>query len=156
VGKALPAGQLVEGSAAQPFVEKVPSRASESTHRILVVEDDISIRQLTTEMLIRSGYRVDAAADGAAGWEALQTERYDLLITDNFMPKVTGIEMIKKVHAARMKVPVIMATAILPEDDIILYPWLQTIPTLLKPFRAAELLSTVQKVLAGREGVSVE
>jgi two-component system, cell cycle sensor histidine kinase and response regulator CckA len=153
-GKALPTGQSVEGSEAQPFIEKMPSRASEFAHRILVVEDDISIRQLTTEMLIRSGYRVDAAADGAAGWEALQTERYDLLITDNFMPKVTGIEMIKKVHAAQMKLPVIMATAILPEDDIILYPWLQNIPTLLKPFRAAELLSTVQKVLSGREGAS--
>ena len=153
-GKALPTGQSVEGSEAQPFIEKVPARASESAHRILVVEDDISIRQLTTEMLIRSGYRVDVAADGAAGWEALQTERYDLLITDNFMPKVTGIEMIKKVHAAQMKLPVIMATAILPEDDMILYPWLQNIPTLLKPFRAAELLSTVRKVLSGREGAS--
>jgi Response regulator receiver domain len=57
------------------------------TKRILVVEDDISIRRLSTEMLIRSGYQVDAAADGAAGWKALQGKSYDLVITDNFMPE---------------------------------------------------------------------
>jgi DNA-binding response OmpR family regulator len=43
---------------------------SKTAHRILVVDDDKSIRQLTTEMLTRSGFEVDTAADGAAGWEA--------------------------------------------------------------------------------------
>jgi two-component system cell cycle sensor histidine kinase/response regulator CckA len=147
---------IQSGTHATRVSKEVPSMASESAHRILVVEDDMSIRQLTTEMLIRSGYRVDAAADGAAGWEALQAQRYDLLITDNFMPKVTGIEMVKKVHAARMKLPVIMATAILPEEEFIRHPWLQAITTLIKPFRATELLSTVQKVLAAGDRASRE
>ena len=56
-------------------------------HRILVVEDDISIRRLNTEVLRRSGYEVDAAEDGAAAWEALNADSYDLMITDNNMPK---------------------------------------------------------------------
>jgi two-component system cell cycle sensor histidine kinase/response regulator CckA len=122
-------------------------------NRILVVDDDISIRQLTTEMLIRSGYEVDAAADGAAGWKALQGKPYDLLITDNFMPKVTGIEMVKNLHAAGMKLPVIMATAILPQEEFILHPWLQAVTTLLKPFRAVELLSAVKKILSVSDSV---
>ena len=116
-----------------------------------MVDDDNFIRRLTTEMLTRSGFEVDAAADGAAGWEALQTKRYDLLITDNFMPKVTGIEMIKKLHASNMQLPVIMATAIFPQEEFILHPWLKTVPTLLKPFRANELLSTVNKVLSASD-----
>jgi DNA-binding response OmpR family regulator len=107
--------------------------------RILVVDDDVSIRKLNTEMLIRSGYGVDAAADGEAGWEALQAKSYDLLITDNLMPKVTGIEMIKKLHAAGMQMPIIMATAILPQEEFIVNPWLKGITTLLKPFRSIEL-----------------
>ena len=119
---------------------------------ILVVEDDISIRQLTTEMLVRSGYEVDVAPDGAAGWEALQAKRYDLLITDNFMPKLTGIEMLKKVHATRMKLPVVMATAILPEEEFVLHPWLEAVPTLIKPFSIGELLATVEKVLSVSDG----
>jgi DNA-binding response OmpR family regulator len=116
-------------------------------NRILVVEDDISIRQLTTELLLRSGYEVDAASDGAVGWEALQAERYDLLITDNLMPRVTGIELIKKLRTAGMGLPVIITTAVLPPSEFTLHPWLQTVPTLFKPFRTAALLSLVRKVL---------
>jgi signal transduction histidine kinase len=149
----LPTSPLRESGALRP-VEGQPSSPIKSAHRILVVDDDVSVRQLTAEMLIRAGYAVDAAPDGAAGWEALQTNRYDLVITDNFMPKVTGIEMVKKLHAARMDLPVIMATAIFPQEDFALNPWLQAITTLLKPFRAAELLSTVRKVLATTGGNS--
>jgi two-component system cell cycle sensor histidine kinase/response regulator CckA len=142
----------LRGKEALRFVEDESSGPSKSAHRILVVDDDISIRQLTTEMLIRAGFDVDAADNGEAGWEAIQAKSYDLLITDNFMPKVTGIEMIKKLHAARISLPVIMATAIFPQEEFILHPWLETIPTLLKPFRAAELLSTVRKVLTVNDG----
>jgi DNA-binding response OmpR family regulator len=67
------------------------------------------------------------------------------------MPKVTGIEMVKKLHAARMNLPVIMATAIFPHEEFILHPWLEAVPALLKPFRAAELLSTVRKVLSASD-----
>jgi CheY-like chemotaxis protein len=125
---------------------------SGSAHRILVVDDEVPIRQLTTELLTRAGFIVDAVADGAEGWEALQAQRYDLVITDNFMPHVTGIEMVKKIHARNMNLPVIMATAILPQEEFALHPWLESIPTLLKPFRANELLSTVRKVLSASEG----
>jgi two-component system, cell cycle sensor histidine kinase and response regulator CckA len=135
-------------------IQEGAARAGKSTQRILVVDDDISIRQLSTEMLIRAGYEVDAAADGAAGWKALQGKSYDLLITDNFMPKVTGIEMVKKLHAAGMKLPVIMATAMLPQEEFVSHPWLQAVTTLLKPFQANLLLSAVKKILTADDGVS--
>jgi DNA-binding response OmpR family regulator len=128
--------------------EEEPSIVNRAAHRILVVDDNISIRELTTEILIDAGYDVDAATDGAAGWEALQAKQYDLVITDNFMPRVTGIEMVKKLHAAQMNLPVIMATAIFPQEEFQLHPWLKTVPTLLKPFRSVELLSTVRKALS--------
>jgi two-component system cell cycle sensor histidine kinase/response regulator CckA len=125
---------------------------NKSAHRILVVDDEVSVRELTTELLTRAGFVVDAATDGAAGWEALQAKHYDLVITDNFMPHVTGIEMVKKIHAGSMNLLVIMATAIFPQEEFQLNPWLESIPTLLKPFRVAELLSTVRKVLSARDG----
>src|ERR1039457_4684287 len=77
--------------------------------RILVVDDDPLIRRLNSEVLIYSGYRVDAADDGASAWDALLVNDYDLLITDNDMPKVTGVDLLKKVHATRMAMPVVMA-----------------------------------------------
>jgi two-component system cell cycle sensor histidine kinase/response regulator CckA len=139
-----------------PLPEAVPLIPNKSSYRILVVDDDKSIRELITEMLICSGFEVEAAADGAAGWEALQAKRYDLVITDNFMPKVTGVEMVKKLHAAGMQVPVIMATALFPQEQITLHPWLEAIPTLIKPFKSAELLSTVLKVLDATEALASE
>lgn len=116
-------------------------------HRILVVEDDGDIRRLNTDILIYSGYHVDAAEDGAAAWDTLQLNSYDLLITDNEMPKVSGVELLKKLHAVRMAMPVIMATGKLPEAEFTSHPWLQPTATLLKPFTCDELLGTVEKVL---------
>jgi DNA-binding response OmpR family regulator len=116
-------------------------------YRILVADDEPDIRQLSTEVLIHSGYKVDAAADGAAAWEALRTDRYDLMITDNNMPKLTGVELIRKLRSARMALPVIMATGTLPKEAFTRYPWLQPAATLLKPYAVEELLETVRVVL---------
>ena len=84
-------------------------------HRVLVVDDDDVMRRLNTMVLLRAGYAVDAAEDGVAAWEALCAESYDLMITDNNMPKMKGIEVLVKLRAARMALLVIMATGALPE-----------------------------------------
>ena len=116
-------------------------------HRILVVEDDGDIRRLNTEILIQHGYCVDAAEDGAIAWAALQQADYDLLVTDNAMPKVTGVELLKKVRAGRMELPVIMATGTLPEAEFARHPWLQPAATLLKPYTTEAFLKAVTTVL---------
>jgi DNA-binding response OmpR family regulator len=112
-----------------------------------VVEDDYDLRQVNARTLIYSGYAVDVAEDGAAAWEALQANRYDLVITDNNMPRLTGIELLKKLYATRMVLPVIMATGTLPEEEFTRYPWLQPVAMLLKPYTIEELLETVKEVL---------
>ena len=56
------------------------------------------------------------------------------MVTDNEMPKVTGVDLLKKLHAARMAVPVIMATGALPVDEFTRYPWLQPAAMLIKPW----------------------
>jgi DNA-binding response OmpR family regulator len=140
--------------------DKTISQAGESACaplpacRILLVEDEPHIRQLNTGALIHSGYHVDAAEDGAAAWEALNTDSYDLLITDHNMPRLTGIELLKKLYANRMALPVIMATGELPTEEFTRYPWLQPAATLLKPYTIAELLGTVKKVLREADGAA--
>jgi DNA-binding response OmpR family regulator len=124
-----------------------PQRKTNPTKRILVVDDEPLSRQLNTEVLINSGYRVDAAEDGAVAWQSLNTDSYDLLITDNDMPKVSGVGLLKKLRAARMALPVIMATGTFPKEEFIQYPWLQPAATLLKPYTMGELMGTVEKVL---------
>jgi len=116
-------------------------------HRILVVEDEPLMRHLNSKILIDVGYQVDAAEDGAAAWDTLQEKSYDLLITDNFMPRVTGVELIEKLRAAHIPVPVIMATGAFPHEEFVKHPHLQPDATLLKPYTAEEFLGAVKKVL---------
>jgi len=121
---------------------------------ILVAEDDSFFRRLNTQVLLRSGYAVDAAADGAAAWQALNAGTYDLLITDNNMPKMSGVELLKKLRGARMALPVIMATGALPKKEFARSPWLQPTATLIKPYTGAEMLRTVKEVLREKESIA--
>jgi DNA-binding response OmpR family regulator len=74
------------------------------------------------------------------------------MITDHNMPKVSGVELLKKLRAARMALPVIMATGSLPDHEFARYPWLQPAATLLKPYTTDELLGTVREVLSATNG----
>ena len=116
-------------------------------HRILVVDDDNDIRRLNAEVLSQFGYHVDAAKDGSAAWDTLQFNKYDLLVTDNLMPNLSGIELLRKLHAARMGLPVIMATRTSPKTESSKDRWLQPVALLRKPYTLVELVGTVQEVL---------
>jgi len=120
------------------------------------VEDDLLIRRLNREMLIFSGYGVDTAVDGADAWNKLQVNHYDLLVTDNEMPKLSGVELLKKVHAADLALPVIMATGKFPSKECARQPWLQPAVTLLKPYTFNELVGAVQIVLLANTGAGAD
>ena len=134
--------QTEASSGAQARCQSTPA------NRILVVDDDVDIRQVNAEVLRRFGYQTETVADGAAAWEALQANSYDLLITDNRMPKVSGVELVKKMRLAHMTLPVILASGVLPTDELDRNPWLQPVATLVKPFTGGQLLETVKEVLA--------
>jgi CheY-like chemotaxis protein len=116
-------------------------------HRILVVDDEPLWRAINTNMLVDAGYAVDNAKDGSVAWDALQCGTYDLVVTDNNMPKMSGLELIKKVRAAGMALPVIMATGAELEEDFTRHPRLRPAATLLKPYTISKLLETVRGVL---------
>jgi DNA-binding response OmpR family regulator len=129
------------------------AREDKNIHqRILVVDDDNDTRQLSGDGLVDSGYDAEGVKDGAAGWEALQTYDYDLVITDNKMPRMTGIEMIEKLRSARIGVPIIMATGNLPTHEFARRPWLKPTATLERPFSNDDLLETVRNVLGMDNG----
>ena len=137
------ADPCLKSAAAPTRSPAVPSR------RILVVEDDRDLRKLNAIVLLRSGYQVDAAEDGEAGWAALHANHYDLLVTDNDMPRLSGLGLVKKLRSAHMALPVILAAATLPPEEPLWDrdPSLDLTATLLKPFPAARLVETVQEVL---------
>jgi DNA-binding NtrC family response regulator len=115
--------------------------------QILVADEDPDIRSLFTEVLTSGGYEVGVAEDGGAAWEALQSNEYNLLITENQLPKMTGIELVRKARAAHMAMPVIMAADRLPTYQLARNPSLQLAATLSKPFEVGTLMETVKQVL---------
>lgn len=122
--------------------------------RILVVDDEPLIRKINLEILVDAGYQVDTAEDGATAWDALQQNDYDLLVTDNQMPEVSGLELMGKMRDASMKLPVIMATATLPEKELLFRCRCNFLVLLLKPYSLVELVETVKAVLeSARNGV---
>lgn len=115
--------------------------------RILYADDDDSLRRLGEWLLLHSGYAVDTVSDGAEAWAALQHTNYDLLITDNEMPRLTGLELIRKTRQARLKVPIILTSgtlAALPMDDL---SWIECAAMLAKPFTCEQLLLVVRQTL---------
>jgi len=115
--------------------------------RILVVDDEHAIREIAAIALTDAGYQVETAEDGASAWEALGAGRYDLVITDNRMPKVSGVELVKKLRTESVRIPVIMATATAPPELLNQDPKFQISGLLLKPFSIKELLGSVRSIL---------
>ena len=120
--------------------------------KILIADDDFFLRQLEAEVLRCAGYEVDEVEDGGAAWDLLQRKNYDLLITDNQMPMVSGMELLRLVHAARIPLPIIMTTGSLPAWKSAGDTFFQPLTTLFKPYTIAELLAVVQEQLHAKAG----
>ena len=116
--------------------------------RLLVVDDDAFIRRLNTMALLRSGYEVDTAEDGANAWDALHARDYQLMITDHHMPNLTGLELLRKLQAKNMPLPVIMASGSLPIEEFDRHPALKPAAMLSKPYLLNALVQTVRHVLS--------
>jgi len=124
-----------------------PCDQAKARQRILLVDDEQLIRRLNSEALIYSGYEVATAEDGAAAWLALNADHYDLLVTDHEMPNLNGVELLKKVHAAKLPLLAVMVTKRLPTWAFAQHPWLLPAALLLKPFTFEELLRAVKAAL---------
>ncbi len=116
--------------------------------RILVVEAEHDFRQLTAEALKNAGFQVETAYDEGDAWTALQDSRYDLLIIDQFMPLVSGLELLKKIHSAGITLPIIMATRFLKIEDFARHPYLKSVRLIFKPYSFEKLLWHLQTVEA--------
>ena len=75
-----------------------------------MVEDDADTCRLNTEELKCAGYFVDSVEDGVSAWDVLKLNSYHLLITDQRWPKLSGVDLLKKIHDTGMAIPVIMIT----------------------------------------------
>jgi two-component system, OmpR family, alkaline phosphatase synthesis response regulator PhoP len=120
---------------------------------ILIVEDDESISLGLRMNLEAEGYEVQVAGDGEEGFTLGAAEGVDLIILDVMLPKMNGFEVVRRLRARQVTVPVIMLSARGAEMDKVMGLELGAEDYITKPFGLAELLARVKAVLR-RDGLS--
>jgi excisionase family DNA binding protein len=117
--------------------------------RVLVVDDEASIRDLLSKTLALAEYDVDTAGDGAAALDRMRTSTpgYDLLIADLKMPGMDGLQLIRQVKKLKADLPVIIITGFSTESSAIEAVNLGVAGYLTKPFRVPQVLAAAAKAL---------
>jgi DNA-binding NtrC family response regulator len=113
--------------------------------RVLVVDDEQSLRKVLAATLQREGYEVEVAADGEQALAALDRDGADVVVTDLVMPKMDGLSLLRKVVASHPDVPVIVVTAHGKVDSAVEAMKAGAFDFVTKPFEHAELKAIIAK-----------
>jgi excisionase family DNA binding protein len=118
-------------------------------HRVLVVDDESSIREMLSKTLALAEYEVDTAPDANAALTLLRVTNtpYDLLIADLKMPGMDGLSLIRQVKQIRARLPIIIITGFSTESSAIEAVNLGVAAYLTKPFRVPQVLAAAAKAM---------
>lgn len=117
------------------------------TGRILVVDDEESLRNLVRRILIGAGFDVDLAHSGQDALDALAQEDFDLLVSDIVMPGMSGHELVGTLRLSKPDLPIVVVTGQNDLDTAMATLRAGAAGMVLKPFSAKELLGEVERVL---------
>ncbi|MBY0447267.1 MAG: response regulator [Hyphomonadaceae bacterium] len=116
--------------------------------RILLAEDDDSLRKFLAQNLARAGHYVEAYEDGDGAWEALERSEFDLLLTDIVMPGVDGIELARRAAERRPELKIVFITGFAAVALAQATAAQQRAKVLSKPFHLKDLVAEVERVIA--------
>ena len=127
-------------------------------HRVLVVEDDASLRRLLEMRLAARGHTVRLAEDGNAGLALLQGWRPDVVVSDVMMPRMSGLSLCRAIRAdaTLQDLPVILLTARPFDSDVQEVLDLGGISFMNKPFDAGALLAALEDSVRGVVTTSID
>lgn len=118
---------------------------------ILVVDDELSMREFLKILLEKEGYRVVTAAEGRSALELAGQQSFDLVITDIRMPGMTGLELLAQLKQLKAEIGVIMITAFASPDDAVAAMKNGAFDYITKPFNVDEIKSVVRAVLKKKQ-----
>lgn len=125
----------------------VTIRSVSEKQRILVADDSGTIRALLKTALEGSGYEVDMADDGLSAYELGLNHEYDLIIMDQLMPGLLGLEVIERWRDEGMNAPVLMLTGVDDDRTAVESFDIGAVDYVRKPFRMTELMARIRKRL---------
>ncbi len=114
---------------------------------ILIADDEADITAVLSDILSGQGYRVDTAADGSEAWQKLQDRPFEAVITDLKMPRMGGLELLRRVTEAGLPPAVIMMTGFATVETAIEALKIGAYDYIMKPFKVSELLQVVDRAI---------
>ena len=142
-----PRGGSRAAGAAPAVAAPARPAAGNARPRVLVVDDEASIRDLLSKTLALAEYDVDVAPDGRSALERMRMYPYDLLIADLKMPGMDGLTVIREAKRYKGDLPVIIITGFSTESSAIEAVNLGVAGYLTKPFRVPQVLAAAAKAL---------
>lgn len=130
------------------------SRRGNARRLVMIVDDSVTVRKVTSRLLERQGYDIVTAKDGVDAIEQLENVRPDLMLLDIEMPRMDGFEVTNLVrhHDIHRNLPIIMITSRTGEKHRERAFSLGVTHYMGKPFQEAELLANVQELIAAQQG----
>ena len=119
--------------------------------RIAVVDDEAGIRTTLDVALRREGYAVELHADGLAAWEAFSAALPDVVVLDILLPRIDGLELLRRLRALSRELPILMLSSKGEEFDRVLGLEMGADDYLPKPFSIRELLARLKVLLRRAE-----
>jgi len=116
-------------------------------HKILIIEDEKLIRWALEQHLVKQGYQVATAESAEKGLVLLTEDAPDLLLLDNCLPDMTGIQLLEKLHGREQRFKVIMITAYDMAETAVNAMNLGAYEYISKPFNLEELTAMIKKTL---------
>ena len=126
--------------------------ATDTSMRVLVVDDFSTMRRIIKNILRQLGFNnIVEADDGTTGWEVLNKDKIDFVISDWNMPQMTGIELLRKVRSSEefADLPFLMVTAEAQQENIIEAVQAKVSNYIVKPFTAETLGQKIDKIFEG-------
>jgi DNA-binding response OmpR family regulator len=117
--------------------------------RLLFVDDDTALNQLLDKILTEQGYQVDVVTDGQEALQQMLLEHYDVMILDNYLPRMNGIDVLRTVKKQKPQSNIIMITAVNENELAKESMRLGASAVLAKPFDFDQLLNCVREASPG-------
>ena len=130
--------------------------AGTAARRILIVDDDRITRHVIGKVLTSSGYDVEAAKDGVEALEVLSDRRFDLVLLDVWMPRMSGLDVLAELRAGKARVRVVVMTTDDTPETMLRAVRDQAIKYVSKPMEPGTLLDTVREAIEAPEPLPIE
>jgi len=124
--------------------------------RILVVDDDRTTRHVLSKVLTSAGFAVTVAKDGVEALAFLRSRRFDLLLLDVWMPRMTGLDLLERLRTRKVRPRVIVMTSDEAPETLLAAVRQQAFTYVHKPIASLELLHTVRDVLKAPDPPAIE